>query len=717
MKRSITTAVLSLLALGMLAGCGSESSGGSPTPVTPTQAKYVDTTSKSIYGKLSDFSKPADEVKAGDELTFKVTPSKYFNIEKITNNGKACQWVSDNEDGSSIYKTTIVAGTNKLAGAYSVDPTVDFVDEFKLDISDDVFNTVIGKAESAKDKGNREDLDFRRSGIEKARAPFKYVNGVKTSRASEKDAPFLNYVDGDTTHCETNNLRYTVKIRYLGIDTPESTSEIEEWGLSASYYSKYIYSGEDEYKKQIEKTTDFTGVQSGMSTIILVSQNLAKNADKATVGDLEIGNRNEGKYHTETDGNQRDLAYVWYATVDNPKKEDFRCLNLEMVYQGFSFGNGSVAALGEYYFKMFDAATLSAQANKRHRFSDLKDNNYYYYEEKGVSELTLETLYKSAPKDDTIGYKPESVYANKKTLYKIKGYVSRKVGTSFYMQDKPSYDNAKVIAGTEKPYGIYIFTYSETPIRVGDYVEVVGAVSTYGGTFQIQGISYQTINPDPVRDTKIISRDHEIVPIKITGAQFNKLMLPQVLVEITDNVWFYDFLSTYDNTSIAEGGSEEVNKYNKSYPFYNTSNSPIFYASYGEQDNTAAVAAEGEVRYSNSVIRFTVDQEILVTYGTETCYSYRFFTGGEYWYNPAGADYASEDYTPEKLPDGAPASEAVKYQAVKRSYKRKAAKPESAGHGLIVISHGYESTGGNTKMNAKICSGSQSDIFLEEVVA
>ena len=112
-----------------------------------------------------------------------------------------------------------------------------------------------------------------------------------------------------------------------------------------------------------------------------------------------------------------------------------------------------------------------------------------------------------------------------------------------------------------------------------------------------------------------------------------------------------------------------------------------------------------------------MDQEILVTYGTETCYSYRFFTGGEYWYNPAGADYASEDYTPEKLPDGAPASEAVKYQAVKRSYKRKAAKPESAGHGLIVISHGYESTGGNTKMNAKICSGSQSDIFLEEVVA
>jgi hypothetical protein len=132
-------------------------------------------------------------------------------------------------------------------------------------------------------------------------------------------------------------------------------------------------------------------------------------------------------------------------------------------------------------------------------------------------------------------------------------------------------------------------------------------------------------------------------------------------------------------------------------------------------DNTQEVAAEGEVRYSDSVIRFTVDQEILVSHGTETCYSYRFFVGGSYWYNPAGADYASADYTPDKKPEECPPSEAVKYQAVQRTFKRKAAKPESAGHGLIVISHGYESTGGNTKMSAKICSGNQSDILLEEI--
>ena len=50
-----------------------------------------------------------------------------------------------------------------------------------------------------------------------------------------------------------------------------------------------------------------------------------------------------------------------------------------------------------------------------------------------------------------------------------------------------------------------------------------------------------------------------------------------------------------------------------------------------------------------------------------------------------------------------------------REYLRKAAKPEEAGHGLIVISHGYESTSGKKKMSATICSGRRSDINLVEV--
>ena len=742
-KKIVTTVLLGVLSFSAITACenpsggsqggdNSQGGGGQVSRYTssvsiPTTCSYVDTTANSIYGKLSDFS--SAEPNIGDTLTFTVTPSKYFFIDKITNNGIPCEAVEMREDGSAIYSTVMQPGVNKLTGLYSVDPEVDFVDEFKLDISDEVFQEVMSKTETKSGEGNKKDLDFRRSGIEQVRAPNKFDDkGNKVARSS-KDV-FVNYVDGDTTHVETYNLQYTVKIRYLNIDTPESTSEIEEWGLTASYFNKYIYSGDVEYWEKIEDSfspRDAFYLQPGATSIILVSQDAAINAKEMTLEDLKIGSEEEGTYHATTDGNQRNLAYVWYATKQNPTKEDFRCLNLEMVYQGFSFGVGSSASTSEYYYRMFDAANLSAEANKRHIHStDEKDANYYYYgyeneqgEIVGPQTLSLEQLYKSAEKDGTIGYKPVSSFANKKTLYRVKGFVSRKVGTSFYIQDKKEYDNAAVVSGAEVPYGIYVFTYSETPIKVGDEVEVVGAVSSYGGTFQMQGITYSTIDPDPIRDTIIKSRNNKIVPVKVTGAQFNSLKLPQVLVEITDNVWFYAFQSEYNGTfeDIGEGGSEEINKYNTAYPFYNTSNTPIFYASYGETDNALMVnSSEGRnIRYSDKLIRFTVDQNILVNFGVTTAYSYKFFTGGSYWYNVAGAEYASSAYAPENKPADATPEEAAKYQAVRKEFKRKACKPAEAGHGLIVISHGYESTSGNTKMSATICSGNARDISLVEV--
>ena len=703
-NKSLVTLLLGVLAMGAMVGCGNNQ---------PKAASYVDATAGSIYGTLSNFS--SESVKEGDTLTFTVTPAQYFFIDNVTNNGKSCRLVTMNEDGRAVYSTKITAGTNKLVGSYVVDPNVDFVDEFKLDIKDEVFDLVMSKQEAT--TGNKTDLDFRRCGIEQVRAPNKWDNHVKKERTSKE--VFLNYVDGDTTHVETYNLAYTVKIRYLNIDTPESTSEIEEWGLSASYFSKYIYTGKDEYKSYIQSTTDFTGVQSGMTNIILMSQAMCKNSANVTVEDLKIGTEDVGDYAATTDGNQRNLAYVWYSTKESPRKEDFRCLNLEMVYQGFSFGVGSSEATSPYYYKMFDAANLSAQINGRHLFSDLVDNNYYYYETKGVSTLTLKQLYDSAPTDAVIGYKPESPFCNKKTLYKIHGYVTRKVGTSFYMQDATSYDNDAVVAGTVKPYGIYVFTYSETPIKVGDEVNVVGAISSYGGTFQMQGIRYSTIDPDPVRCTQIVSRNNAITPVRVTGAQFNSLKLPQILVEITDNLWFYPFSSVYQGKAeeIGEGGSEEINKYNDAYPFYNTSNSPIIYASYGETDNAESVndTESSNIRYTDKVIRFTVDQNVLVKCGADTCYSYRFFGGGSYWYNPAGAEYASEDYIPENCPQGASDKVRALYRATLKEFNRKSCQPSVSGHGLIVVSHGYESTGGNTKMSGTICSGSSKDIVLIEL--
>ena len=242
MKKNIKYLLGVAIAGLTLAGC--EQAKNVPT-------NYLDTTATSIYGRLSNFSAEANAVKAGDTLTFTVTPSEDFFIGTVTNNGVECTCVTKNEDGSAVYSTKIVAGTNKLKASYDVDPGVDFVSKFKLNVSDEVFNEVMNPTTPSTDK--KENLDFRRCGIEQANAPLKFNKGNKVA----SDA-FVNYVDGDTTHVETLNLGYTVKIRYLSIDTPESTSEIEEWGLSASNYSKYIYSGDEEYKKTLEIAKNYS---------------------------------------------------------------------------------------------------------------------------------------------------------------------------------------------------------------------------------------------------------------------------------------------------------------------------------------------------------------------------------------------------------------------------------------------------------------------------
>lgn len=687
MNNKFKLSTLGIFTLLAITACGGKNS--SQEVIT----KYVDTTPNSIYGRLSEFSLPVEDVKVGDILTFKVTPSEDFFVDGVTNNGEPCQAVKANEDGSYIYSTTIQKGNNKLKASYSVDPNVDFVDKFKLNISDEVFAEVMNPSTYSDKKLG---LDFRRSGIEQVNAPMQWSGTTKKATNA-----FLNYVDGDTTHVEAKNLGYTIKIRYLGIDTPESTNEIEEWGLTASYYSKYLYSGDSQYEKYLDVLPE----ESGVTSLILVGQSASLNGDKITKADLKLNSTEMGTYYATADGNQRSLAYVWYSTKANPTKNDFRCLNLEMVYQGFSFGIGSIEDTGEYFYKFFDKANLSAQANKRHLYSTKTDSNYYYYDQQVVQTLTMEKLYNSGTKNDSaLKYYPDSAFCNKKTLYKIHGYVSRKVGTSFYFQDKPSY--SKEYLAEHDPYGLYVFTYAETPIRVGDEVTVIGAISSYSGCYQMQGVSYHTINADPNRDTTIISSGNKIEPIEITGAEFNDKCYPQVLVKITDDLFCYDFTSAYGGVaeSIGEGGIEEVNKYNEAYPFYNTSNTPIFYVGYG-QDNCAEMdgqpgsfggSTSSGLRYSDKVIRFTVDQEILVTFGIYTAYSYKFFTGGTYYYNVKGAEYANLD-----------ANNEYKDQTVTYTFKRKKMT------NTIVMSTGYESTSGKRKMSAKICSGV--DLNLSEI--
>lgn len=600
--KTIHNAFLALSASLLLVSCGK-------TQNTPQVATILNAAQDSIYGQITDFNLDLNaEHKAGETLRFKVTPYADYFLKNVTVNDEAAK---KEEDG--FYSYVLKAGQNRVMATYDIDPAVDVVSNFKLNIPDEVFDKTMETPVAAGD----DYYDFRKDGIEQVN-----MNG------------FFNYVDGDTTHVETLNYGYTVKIRYLGIDTPESTSEIEEWGKSASNYNKSLWA---KAKK-----------------VILESQGWALASDYAA----DSAEWKAIDKSATADGNQRSLAYVWYATVDNPKKEDFRCLNLEMVYAGFSQGIGSLASMGRSFYIAFDKANMSAQANLRGQFSGEQDPNYYYGDPK---DLTLNELYLTGG--------ISSSYVDQKTLYRINGYVSRKIAGAFYFQDKASYargaDNALPTA-----YGMYVFTYAQTDIQPGDYVSVIGVLSVYGGSLQMQGISYNTIHPNPNRDTMILETGNTIVPLEMSAAEYNtNSSYDNVLVSLTDDLY------CYADTTFTEGGIEEINRYNEHYPFYNSNNKLVFFAHAGST--------------SGKSLRLVEDQDILCSYRTEVSHTYKFFTGGTNYYNPKGAQYV---YGTVLTPENAKTDEEKEIAAslIVTEYKPKIIN-------FIGISQYYVSTSGKTK--------------------
>lgn len=100
--------------------------------------------------------------------------------------------------------------------------------------------------------------------------------------------------DGDTAKFyDTNSTTEFFPVRFLGINTPESTGSIEPWGKKASLFTA----------SKLDNAKD----------IILIN-------------DVDVFNERDSS------GN-RYLAFIWYR---NDTNSDFRLLNLEIVEQGYS---------------------------------------------------------------------------------------------------------------------------------------------------------------------------------------------------------------------------------------------------------------------------------------------------------------------------------------------------------------------------------------------
>ncbi|MBE6933476.1 MAG: hypothetical protein E7462_00250 [Ruminococcaceae bacterium] len=151
-------------------------------------------------------------------------------------------------------------------------------------------------------------------------------------------------IDGDTSHFEVPksvDASGVIKARYLAVDTPESTGQIEEWGKAASRFTQ-------------EKL-------SSAASIVLESDSESWNYD----------------------GNGRYLVWVWYQPAADA---EYRCLNIELLQNGL--GASSKASDGRYG-QAAVAAINQATQEKLFMFSGQKDPEYPYG---GAASITLREL-------------------------------------------------------------------------------------------------------------------------------------------------------------------------------------------------------------------------------------------------------------------------------------------------------------------------------------
>lgn len=276
------------------------------------------------------------------------------------------------------------------------------------------------------------------------------------SNTKKQEVTVKSYIDGDTTHFNVPtelSADGVLKARYMGVNTPESTGKIEEWGKKASSFTK-------------EKLLN-------ASSIIVESDNDQWNVDS-------------------TGG--RHLVWVWYKPADS---NDYRCLNLELIQNGLSISCGTTA---DRYGEAATKAFQQAKTQKLHVFSNEDDPEFFYGD---AYEIDLKGLRTNI-----------ALYENCKVAFE--GVVTRNNNNSVYVEsydaETEMYYGMSVYYGYETGELLNILKVGNLVRVVGTvtYYET-------GGTWQVSGLSYREFKPDDPSNTIMVSEGHkaanqEIVP-------------------------------------------------------------------------------------------------------------------------------------------------------------------------------------------------------------
>jgi len=265
-------------------------------------------------------------------------------------------------------------------------------------------------------------------------------------------------IDGDTAHFYpviTTTSSDVVKSRFYGIDTPESTGQVEEWGKAASNFTK----------EKLETAAKY-------GTIVVSSPFSEYSAPQ-----------------TDSTGS-RYLSLVW-INLDTPNADytDLTLLNLAIVQEGYSYVKG-VSEIPDYA-DTFYAAEAQAKAYELNLFSSEDDPLFNYGDYIDTSLLDIKKEIEKEIDD------PDYTNAYDNVKVRVQGTVAGYSNNVLYIQSYFSTENGGRNGGEYA--GINIFCgMTNIPTKfqtLNTYIEVSGLAldsETFG--FQITDASFKRIS-------------------------------------------------------------------------------------------------------------------------------------------------------------------------------------------------------------------------------
>ena len=294
-----------------------------------------------------------------------------------------------------------------------------------------------------------------------------YASSVKPSGAdtAKQEVTVKSFVDGDTVHFfvpESLMPSGVLKARFIGIDTPESTGKIEEYGKAASEFTKEKLS--NAYSIMIES--------------------------------------DDGNWDFDSTGG-RYLVWVWYKAE---KAGEYRNLNIELLQNGLARAYSSA---NNRYGSACTAAINQAKANKLNLYSGEKDPDFYYGD---AVELTLKEL--------RCGIES---YNGKKVAFE--GVITINSGNGVFIEDYDAETDRYYGISAYYGYGLSgagldILSVGNRARIVGtvQYYEA-------GGYYQVSGLSYRQMKPDDPNNLQKLSEGNAASYVSISADNFASAMV------------------------------------------------------------------------------------------------------------------------------------------------------------------------------------------------